>query len=61
MLFVAFSDNTQTTIIAIFSCAQDEEYWPNQGQIELSDSRYKTYFELQPVFMQQYLPTPVTS
>lgn len=61
MLFVAFSDATKTTIAAIFSCAQDEEYWPNQGQVELSDARYSTYFELQPTFMRPYLPAPVVA
>lgn len=38
-----FFDKTETKIVAIFSCAQDEENYLNLGVVEPDDHRYLTY------------------
>lgn len=40
---VAFSDESETTIIASFGCAQDIEVWPHQGLVDETDSRWESY------------------
>ncbi|RKR46327.1 hypothetical protein B0G82_4010 [Paraburkholderia sp. BL17N1] len=60
-MFVAFSDGTESTIIALFGCAQDPAYWPNQGEVSASDARYVSYFNRQTVTVQVYLPQPILS
>lgn len=42
-VFVQFSDEEQVAVIAVFSSAQDEASYPNQGQIADSDSRYMAF------------------
>lgn len=38
-MFVQFSDATQTTIKAVFCCAQDPEGCPHQGEVSEDDPR----------------------
>lgn len=38
-VFVQFSGEDQTAIIAVFSCAQDPGFFKNQGQVEEDDNR----------------------
>lgn len=40
---VMFSDETQTKIVAVFSCPQDEGNYANLGVVEPQDQRYLTY------------------
>lgn len=40
---VAFSDESETTVIASFGCAQDIEVWPHQGLVDETDSRWISY------------------
>lgn len=42
-MFVQFEDSNNLRIIACFSCAQDADGYPNQGIVEESDDRYKSY------------------
>jgi hypothetical protein len=52
MIYAAFSDSTKTTIIAVFSSPQDAIAWPQQDEIDASDSRYKAFYTAQPAFIQ---------
>lgn len=44
-VFVQFSDETEGVIQAVFSCAQDSEVYPNQGELPSDDPRYVTFYE----------------
>nr|WP_204895076.1 DUF4376 domain-containing protein [Pseudomonas sp. YL2] len=44
-----FSDETQTKIVAVFSCPQDEGNYANLGVVEPQDQRYLTYMSESPV------------
>lgn len=44
-VFVQFSDSTQKTIIAAFSCAQDPDVYTNQGTVDSSDARYIAFVQ----------------
>lgn len=57
-IFIAFTDSTQTTIGSVFSCAQDPGIWSNQGTIDETDARWKTYCDSLPICMQEGLPSP---
>lgn len=39
-MFVQFSDESETKIIAVFSSPQDPEAWPNQESVETDDPRW---------------------
>ncbi|WP_042298947.1 hypothetical protein [Paraburkholderia kururiensis] len=58
MLNVQFSDSTEETIIGYFASPQDPAVWPNMGTVEVTDARWKTYYDAQPATSQQYLPAP---
>jgi hypothetical protein len=55
---VQFADATDETIVSFFGCPQDPAAWPNQGTVETSDPRWKTYFDAQPELVQTFLPEP---
>jgi hypothetical protein len=56
---VQFIDSKNTAICAFFSDPQvDEEDYPNQGVVELSDKRWKEYYESLNAFTQAMLPAP---
>lgn len=57
-MFVQFSDSDEQVIAAIFSSEQDQDVFPNQAEIELSDPRYKSYFDTLPMFAQEMLEPP---
>lgn len=57
-IIVQFSDESKTKISGYLSCFQDEEVYPNQSEIIVSDLRWKEYFESLPAMLQQTLPTP---
>lgn len=42
-VFVQFSDATETTVIAVFGCAQNASAYPNQASIDSSDARYQAF------------------
>lgn len=41
--FVQFSDATNTDIVAVFCCAQDERAFPHQGEVDILDARYVAF------------------
>lgn len=53
--FVQFKDSAMKEIVAIFSCAQDPEQFPNQGSVPENDQRYIDFMALHPS------PWPLTS
>lgn len=42
-MFVQFSDDKKSQIIAVFSCPQDSAEYPNQGEVEETDPRYQAF------------------
>ena len=42
-IFVQFTDETQTSVMAVLGCPQDPEAWPNQGVLEETDERYLSF------------------
>lgn len=57
---VQFSDSGKSAIVSYFSCAQDPKVWPNFGQVDASDARWKAFYETQPLWTQATLPLPGT-
>lgn len=57
-LNVQFFDGSDTTIVSYFGGPQDPSIYENQGLVETSDPRWKTYYDAQGAFGQQYLPAP---
>ncbi|UVE47622.1 hypothetical protein KS461_10145 [Pseudomonas chlororaphis] len=45
MKYVQYSDETKTEIIAVFSCPQDEEVYPNEGVVEDDDPLYVAFMK----------------
>ncbi|WP_159077871.1 hypothetical protein [Dickeya dadantii] len=43
MIYVQFSDSSQTDVVAVFSCPQDEAAYQHQGQVPDNDARYLTF------------------
>ncbi|AIS96803.1 hypothetical protein BTHA_2670 [Burkholderia thailandensis MSMB59] len=58
-IYVQFSDSTETSICSYFSNPQDPDVYHNQGEVDLSDPRYKEFYASLPEFVQRDLPTPV--
>lgn len=59
LLNVQFSDDTETSIISVFTCSQDPSVWPNQGQVSLDDPRYHAYCSSVPKTLLTGLPDPI--
>ncbi|WP_321896054.1 hypothetical protein [Paraburkholderia heleia] len=55
---VQFTDATSATITSYFGCPQNAATVANQGVIDTSDPRWKTFYNAQPEVAQAYLPTP---
>ena len=58
-MFVQFEDDSESVIFSLFSCPQDTDVWLNQGEVQISDPRYKTFYESQAGSIQAMLPSPV--
>jgi hypothetical protein len=43
MIYVQFSDSTDTTIVSVFSSPQSAAAYPNQGTVAATDARYTAY------------------
>lgn len=50
-MFVQFSDDKKSQIIAVFSCPQDPDEYPHQGEIQESDLRYQSFSNPAPVVL----------
>lgn len=62
MLYVQFSDNTETTIVSWFaSNPEPKSLESNLGEVEDDDPRYHVYYESFPEWMQGGMPSPVTA
>lgn len=57
-MFVQFADSTQTVIVSYFGAPQDESEFPNQGAVDASDARYKTFFNSLPQSATPGMPVP---
>ncbi|HIE4193436.1 MULTISPECIES: hypothetical protein [Burkholderia] len=57
-IYVQFTDSAETDVSSVFPCPQDEDLYPNQGEMETSDARYKAFFESLPAVSQTYIPRP---
>lgn len=55
---VQFADDSDTVIVSYFGAPQDPSNFPNLGTVDVSDERWKTYFAVQPPWVQPYLPAP---
>jgi hypothetical protein len=51
-MYVQFSDNTETVVIAIFGCPQDATVYQNQADIPATDPRYVTFLSALPSISQ---------
>lgn len=59
ILYVQFSDGTETVIISWFCCQQSSEYYHLLGEVYANDLRYITYFESLPEWLKPLLPQPI--
>lgn len=44
-MHVQFADSKRDRVVAIFSCPQDPDAFPHQGDIEDDDSRYVAFMD----------------
>jgi len=44
MVWVEFSDPTETDIVMCFTCSQDDSVYEELVEIDVSDARYKSYY-----------------
>lgn len=58
LIFVQFSDASQTAIVSYFGSPQDPAAYQNQGSIEPTDARWKTFYDALPLSMRDGLPVP---
>lgn len=57
-LYVQFSDETETVIQSVFANPQDPEIYPNQGEVDTSDERYRAFYNSLPLIIRNGLPEP---
>lgn len=57
-IYVQYEDDTEKTIIAVYGCAQDPDFYPHQGEIPSEDPRYVTYYGAQFPQAQHWLTKP---
>ena len=58
MIYVQFADSTQKIITTVFSCPQDIDSYPNQAQVDITDERYKAFYQALQEPLQEFMPTP---
>lgn len=59
-MFVQFSDADEKVIVALFANEQDNEIFMNQGQVDLSDPRYASFFNELPLLAREAMPLPTS-
>lgn len=57
-MHAAFSDSTEQTVVAIFSCPQIGSTWPYQDSIDATDARYAAFYESMQQGVVASLPAP---
>lgn len=60
-MYVAFTDDTESTISAVFAAPSDPTVYPYQGQVTTSDLRYLTFYDSFPEFARGGMPAPTAS
>ena len=58
-IYVLFSDETHSVVIANFGAPQDPAVYPNYGTLMTDDERWHTYYYSAPEWLRFYMPTPV--
>ncbi|MDR3432052.1 MAG: hypothetical protein P4L95_09160 [Rouxiella aceris] len=58
MIYVQFADDSEESIVAIFSCPQDASQYQNQGKLDITDKRYHSFYQLLSESVQQLMPSP---
>lgn len=58
MVNVQFADETEKVVVAYLSCPQDNAVYPNQGSVDLTDSRYAAFYESLPQVARETLQAP---
>lgn len=59
ILYVQFSDETETVITSWFCCQQSSEYYSFLGEVYGDDPRYIAYFESCPEWVKPFIPQPI--
>ncbi|WP_145547739.1 hypothetical protein [Yersinia massiliensis] len=59
ILYVQFSDETETVIVSWFCCEQSPEYYSYLGEVYADDQRYILFFDNLPDSVKPFLPQPV--
>ncbi|AIS96360.1 Uncharacterised protein [Burkholderia pseudomallei] len=59
-MFVQFSGADEKVIVAVFASVQDNKIFMNQGQVDLSDPRYASFFNELPPLAREALPLPTS-
>jgi hypothetical protein len=57
-IIVQFSNADAAQVIAYLASAQDADAYPNQGEVDVSDPRWKDYYDAQAPYIQSLLPSP---
>ncbi|CNL60401.1 Uncharacterised protein [Yersinia intermedia] len=60
IIYVAFKDDTEE-VIANWYCCQQPVGIPFYAEIQASDQRYIAYYDSQPDYLKEFLPTPIYS
>lgn len=59
MINVQFSDLTPTAvIISYYGTRQNPDYYPNMGEVEATDPRWREFYNNAPPDIRPLLPTP---
>jgi hypothetical protein len=58
LINVQFSDSVKTKIIAYFGAPQNEDAYPNQATVDVSDARWSTFYNAMPDEVKAALPSP---
>lgn len=57
-IYVQFTTSDEAQISSVFPCPQDPDLYPNQGEIDPSDARYRAFYNSLPTMCQPYMPAP---
>lgn len=52
-IYAQWTDSSETSILAVFSCTQDADVYPNQATLTSDDARYATWYKALPETIKQ--------
>lgn len=58
MICVQFTDDKKIAITSVFACKQDDVIYQNQGEVDVTDKRYKSFYDALPDQIKSTMPTP---